>query len=1615
MSSTDDRIVKMEFDNAQFKKGAAETKQSLADVNKSIDAAGKSKGLLDLNSNMQQVGVTASKMAIVTTTALATITNKAVNAGLSLVSSLTLDPLKQGFSEYQSMLTKQNVIMNATGKSAQTVKNTLNQLNKYSDQTIYSFGNMTDAVQKFVNAGVPLGQSVKSIKGIANAAAFAGASSEEANRAMYAFSQSMSLGFIQLQDWNQIENANMGTVQFKNTLLEAGVAAGTLTKRGKEYITSNGKAITATKGWRDGLQSQWATTEVLNKALGKYNDNTTKLGRKAFKAATQVRTFSAFMDTLKESIGSGWSGVFATMIGGLEHSTAMWTGLSNTIGGGVNALFNFAISSLHAWRRMHGLAKTLEGFRNIASPFIALFKAIKTAMNDAFPSSNKGVGKGLYFLSYAFEALTTPLTWLAKLITQLTPVLTTFFQIIRIGGVAIGDVVKYVSDFVSGIAGMLSFKAPSGGGFLGWVKDVAKAIGDAVQQITDFINKGGSLKDAFKNVHFKLPKLDLGGLFGGGKGGGFSNPLAGVGESISKMAPGLGKVKGIFAEISGGAKDAGTDAKSAGQTIGETIKNVGKWIGELLGKIDFDKVIASLNLAVLSTFMISLSRMFNTLSGAFKGFVGFGDNVNNVLTGASDALKAYQKQANAKKIMYYAIAIGILAASLWVLSRIPVGKLVPALAAMGAVFLMLNGTMKTLTGVVDKFDGVKTSVNLIAVSVGIVALGVAMILLATACLIMNKVKWTSIAKGITVMYVAMKLMEGIGGLGKEAAKNMASGAFAIALIAGSMIILAAALLLFQLVKWESIGKAGVVLGGLTLAVGALAMIPYAGIAKVGMALLTASVGMLAMANALIIFGIVKWESIGKAAVMLLLLTASLAALMFVGGPVAISGMVSLAAAMIGLATAGLILNKVDWESIGKIGAILGLLVLGVAAFAAVLTVFLYAVAPVSPVLMVLGAGFALLGLGLLAFAAAMAIAITLGAAGVAAFAALATGAAVAIAVFMQTLAMEAPILKNSFLMILQALIDTIVEAVPMIIQGIKRLWAAVKAEFTSQDKQKGMGDTGKSWMQSLMDKIKEKIPEIAAKGVEILKGLIRGMVSKASSLGGEAAKFVAKFIQGIADNIGGVITAGGNLIAAFITGIGSQSARLAQVAFQTIVDFVNELAKTVRKQEPLLIQAFSNLGVQMVMGLIDGLTGMFGQAMGAIGHLASGLVDKAKSILKIFSPSRVFRDIGQFLVLGLTNGIQDNAVSAINAVASMVGGQIAVASSYISAFIQKLDQQAIAAKAKADGLALAAEKAEKAANKTKNKKDDKAAAKIGTAAEKASKAADAAQARADAAKEASDRADEFNQADTLTKAQMRSEDAQNQMDAAKAAEANAARDLAAANALAKQAKAKGVSAKERKSLEKQAADLRARAAQEAANANAQLAAAKASAGDALAYQKKAGDEAAAAFQLAFDNEAKAAAEADAFEKMTDADKAKLRREQAAALETQAAKDLADAKQLAYTDLEAANTLAQTAMDEAEKARQYIDDATQFEQSASTNAGGSGAAGTVVNLTPTDMAAAGFDYGNGYDPSIAANGGGPTIEFNQYNTSPESLSPSEIYRQTHNQLAFAEDKLVSAAA
>ena len=352
MSTTIDRkVVEMRFDNKQFESGVSTTMSSVDKLKKKLNFSGASDGLKELNTavksidfshigrGIESVKVQFSALQVMGVRAFTRIADAAINAGKRMASEFTVDPLKQGYEEYELKLDSIQTIMASTGESLETVNKYLDELNTYADKTIYSFSDMTSNIGKFTNAGVKLEDAVKAIQGVSNEAAVSGANANEASRAMYNFAQALSAGAVKLIDWKSIENANMATVEFKNELIKTALEVGTLVQQEGSYISTttdlNGDvsdAFTTTRLFNESLSSQWMTTEVLVKTLGRYADETTEIGKKSFAAAQDVKTFSQLMGTLKEALGSGWSMTWELIFGDFNQAKKVWTGVSNTLG-----------------------------------------------------------------------------------------------------------------------------------------------------------------------------------------------------------------------------------------------------------------------------------------------------------------------------------------------------------------------------------------------------------------------------------------------------------------------------------------------------------------------------------------------------------------------------------------------------------------------------------------------------------------------------------------------------------------------------------------------------------------------------------------------------------------------------------------------------------------------------------------------------------------------------------------------------------------------------------------------------------------------------------------------------------------------------------------------------------------------------------------------------------------------------------------------------------------------------------------------------------------------------------------------------------------------------------
>ena len=354
----DSRVVEMRFDNANFEKN---TKQTISTIDRlmeklqfkgaekgfeKLDAAAKDVDFAAMQTSLDRLESKFSSLNIVATTALVNITNKFVDAGEKLVKSLSIDQVVSGWDKYTEKTSNFQTIMNATGKSIDQVNGYLNKLMWYSDETSYSFSEMTSALSQMTAAGGNIDKMIPMIMGIANATADAGKTGFAFQSTIRNLTQSYSAGHLQLQDWKSLNLMGTATKALKQELIDTAVELGVI-KEGEVTIAS----------FESSLQKKWANTEVMEKTFAKYasmmeaayeltqkNPGMTssealeqlkgqygELAERAALAAQQATSFAQAIDSTKDAVSSKWMGVFETIFGNKEEATDTWTELANRL------------------------------------------------------------------------------------------------------------------------------------------------------------------------------------------------------------------------------------------------------------------------------------------------------------------------------------------------------------------------------------------------------------------------------------------------------------------------------------------------------------------------------------------------------------------------------------------------------------------------------------------------------------------------------------------------------------------------------------------------------------------------------------------------------------------------------------------------------------------------------------------------------------------------------------------------------------------------------------------------------------------------------------------------------------------------------------------------------------------------------------------------------------------------------------------------------------------------------------------------------------------------------------------------------------------------------------
>lgn len=809
MSTTiDERVVEMRFDNQHFERNVQTSLGTIDKLKSSLDLTGASKGLENidaaaknvnmsgLSSAVETVGLKFNALYTIADQALRNITNSAVNAGKRIVSALTIDPIKTGFNEYELKMGSIQTIMASTGEDLETVNKYLNELNEYSDKTIYSFSDMTQNIGKFTNAGVKLEDAVLAIQGISNEAAVSGANANEASRAMYNFAQALSSGYVKLIDWKSIENANMATVEFKNQLIETAVQLGTVTKTSDGmYQTLTGKTFSATSNFNDVLQEQWMTSDVLITTLKKYSDETTEIGKKAFSAAQDVKTLSQLFDTLKESAQSGWAQTWEYIVGDLSEAKTELRKINEIIGGVLEASADARNAVLEGWKEQGGRATLFESLYNILDAIGKVVTPIKQAFSDIFPPFTADT---LVAITNALKEFTEKIKIGDTTSENLRRTFKGLFAVVDIVVEVFKALVNFVKPFFGHTTkmtgGILELTA-SFGDWLVKVRDfikqsdvfnevlqgiytVLKFVGDAVKKVCEFLKDkvlapGWEVFHAFlKRIHDRMS--DVGEAAANMKTG-FKEAIDGMGSALSDN-PLLKVITAVWNGIM-------IFAKGVAKALGFLFEGV----ADAVGNTNFDGIFDFINSLSFSAIAVFIGKFVKGFSDAMDTVGDFKESVIGILDSVKDVFTAYQEQLKAQTLLTIAKAIGILALSLLVIALIDSDKLSGALGGLTMLLVDLMGAL----AIFGKISGDKTGM---AKSAGfLVALSVAVLIMAGALKMVGSLNFGEMMTGLVGIAGLTAMMVGVVKiLATQDANTVIKGATQMVIFAVAIKILASA-------------------------------------------------------------------------------------------------------------------------------------------------------------------------------------------------------------------------------------------------------------------------------------------------------------------------------------------------------------------------------------------------------------------------------------------------------------------------------------------------------------------------------------------------------------------------------------------------------------------------------------------------------------------------------------------------------------------------------------------------------------------------------------------------------------------------------------------------------
>lgn len=608
-------------------------------------------------------------------------------------------------------------------------------------------------------------------------------------------------------------------------------------------------------------KSSKMSVEELSAAYESLNSETNKLSREAFKNAQEAKTFKEVMDATADAVSTGWMNTFQYIFGNYEEAKALWSGMANAMITLFTATGTARNEILGFWKDLGGRESLIRAFvqlvNNIARPINQIILAFKSLIPDT-----EGLGNKLYDLTNKFKELMERLEPSHKLLVGIRATFLGLFTVMKMLGkifVAVIKAVFPVTDVFGSLLEMIFTVTGYVGAFIAVIGELADELGvfDAItatlrgvfqilfniikgvglvalyglvttiklaisvigiltSKVSSFIKNSKLLRSIISAVNKTFNK--------------FKNFITGLSKPIETVNKVTVKMKEYFGESSDSAAEFGTVVKDAADNVKKSttplqkVVNVLKLVGTTI--LQVAKIVAGVVLLIGTSIFKFFENLFakfreagensNSLLDVIKGiFTTIGDVLSDVGGKVSDFLKdmgidldglkgTFSTVTDKIKEFVSAIDAGsVVAIVLSVALLSVIGAAVSLTDKIGTLAQAASGVFTNINKLLKKQFAKTNVMTDIAKSIALIAGSIALLTFVDQ----DKLKRVSaIMAGFIVLVGALTItLEALANKFKslELSTNLRAVSATIISLAGSMLVMAAAMAVLSKIKIEN--------------------------------------------------------------------------------------------------------------------------------------------------------------------------------------------------------------------------------------------------------------------------------------------------------------------------------------------------------------------------------------------------------------------------------------------------------------------------------------------------------------------------------------------------------------------------------------------------------------------------------------------------------------------------------------------------------------------------------------------------------------------------------------------------------------------------------------------